>query len=112
MQFPSIGEPGAEKVLLFARVYPVLGLDSNGVRVLTRVGLVPEAKNYSAIYRGVQRLGAEYADRGCEWLLRAHLLLREHGQELCKRTRPRCDACPLARGCAFYAPSTSGRGSG
>ena len=61
MQFPSIGEPGAEKILLFARVYPVLGLDSNGVRVLTRLGLVVEAKSYAATYRGVQRLAAEFA---------------------------------------------------
>ena len=80
----------------------MLGLDSNGVRVLTRLGLVPEARSYSATYRGVQRLGTEYAVRGCEWLIRVHVLLREHGQELCKRTRPRCDACPLATQCAFF----------
>ncbi|HEY2596353.1 MAG TPA: hypothetical protein VGK33_20875, partial [Chloroflexota bacterium] len=74
MKFPSIGEPGAEKVLLFGRAYPVLGLDSNGVRVLTRLGLVSEARGYSATYRGVKRLAADHADRGIEWLLRAHLL--------------------------------------
>jgi endonuclease-3 len=101
MKFPSIGEPGAEKVLLFGHVYPVLGLDSNGVRVLTRLGLVAEARNYSTTYRGVQRLAMEFAERGIDWLLRAHLLLRQHGQELCKRTRPACDRCPLSRDCAF-----------
>jgi endonuclease-3 len=101
MKFPSIGEPGAEKILLFGRVYPVLGLDSNGVRVLTRLGLVLEARGYSATYRGVQRLAADDADRGIEWLLRAHLLLRQHGQELCKRSRPSCDRCPLNADCAF-----------
>src|SRR5438876_7529632 len=36
MRFPGIGAPGAEKILLLARSHPVLGLDSNGVRVLTR----------------------------------------------------------------------------
>jgi endonuclease-3 len=102
-KFPSIGEPGAEKILLFAHAYPVLGLDSNGVRVLTRLGLVVEAKSYAATYRGVQRLGAEFTSRGVEWLIRAHLLLRQHGQELCKRTRPMCDRCPLSVDCAFYA---------
>jgi endonuclease-3 len=103
MRFPSIGEPGAEKILLFAHVHPVLGLDSNGVRVLTRYGLVPEARSYSATYRGVQRLALDYADRGIDWLLRAHLLLRQHGQELCKRSRPACDRCPLNSDCAFFA---------
>jgi endonuclease III len=105
-KFPSIGEPGAEKLLLFAHVYPVLGLDSNGVRVLTRLGLVIEGRSYSATYRTVQRLAAEFAPRGVEWLIRAHLLLRQHGQELCKRTRPMCDRCPLSGECAFYLAAT------
>ena len=38
-KFPGIGDPGAEKILLFTRAYPVLGLDSNGLRVLLRLGL-------------------------------------------------------------------------
>jgi endonuclease-3 len=103
MQFPSIGEPGAEKILLFAHVYPVFGLDSNGVRVLTRLGLVAEARSYSATYRGVQRLAAEYAELGIDWLERAHLLLRQHGQELCRRNHPACERCPLNAECAFAA---------
>lgn len=37
----------------------------------------------------------------------AHLLLQQHGQTLCKRAAPRCDACPLARGCG-YARGASG----
>ena len=53
-KFPSIGEPGAEKILLFTRSYPVLALDSNGLRVLCRVGFAEEQKNYSATYRLVQ----------------------------------------------------------
>src|SRR5271154_4841694 len=36
--FPCIGEPGAEKILLFTKSYPVLGLDSNALRVLVRIG--------------------------------------------------------------------------
>jgi endonuclease-3 len=105
-KFPSIGEPGAEKILLFGRAYPVLGLESNGVRVLTRLGLVAEARSYSATYRDVQRLVASYTDRGYDWLIRAHLLLREHGQELCKRTKPQCPRCPLSGHCAFYTQAS------
>jgi endonuclease III len=36
-RFPSIGDPGAEKILLLTRSYPVMALDSNGLRVLCRV---------------------------------------------------------------------------
>jgi endonuclease-3 len=107
MKFPSIGEPGAEKVLLFGHVYPVLGLDSNGVRVLGRLGMVAEARSYSATYREVQRLAAAHAERGIAWLIRAHLLLRQHGQESCKRTRPACGRCPLSRECAFAAATAT-----
>ena len=37
-RFPSIGDPGAGKILLFTRSYPVMALESNGLRVLCRVG--------------------------------------------------------------------------
>jgi endonuclease III len=35
-RFPSIGDPAADKILLFTRSYPVFSLDSNGLRVLCR----------------------------------------------------------------------------
>ncbi|MDQ6669588.1 MAG: hypothetical protein M3069_02295 [Chloroflexota bacterium] len=102
-RFPSIGEPGAEKILLLARSHAVLGLDSNGVRVLTRLGMVQEAKTYAATYRAVQAAVSPYAGEGFDWLIRAHQLLRQHGQQLCRRNQPRCDRCPLSDACAFYA---------
>src|SRR5262245_47855998 len=46
-KFPGIGEPGAEKILLFTRTHPILALDSNGLRVLLRVGYGEEKKGYS-----------------------------------------------------------------
>jgi endonuclease-3 len=101
-RYPSIGEPGAEKILLFGRMHPVLGLESNAVRVLCRVGLVHEARSYSATYRDVQRLGTGLAGLGFDWLIRAHLLLRQHGRELCRRSRPMCGRCPLTDACDFY----------
>jgi endonuclease-3 len=103
MRFPSIGEPGAEKILLLGRSHPVLGLDSNGVRVLTRLGLVGEAKSYAATYRAVRAFAEPFSRNGLEWLIRAHQLLRQHGQELCRRSHPKCDRCPLTDLCAFYA---------
>src|SRR5438034_11585695 len=52
-KFPSIGEPSAEKILLFTRSYPILGLDSNGLRVVVRLGFGEEKQTYSATYRSV-----------------------------------------------------------
>jgi hypothetical protein len=51
----------------------------------------------------VQSFAQPYQDRGIDWLIRAHQLLRRHGQELCRRSRPRCAACPLTAQCAYYA---------
>jgi endonuclease-3 len=101
-KFPGIGDPGAEKILLFSRTYPALALESNGLRVLLRLGFGEEKKSYSTTYRLVQRAVEEELDREYSWLIRAHLLLRRHGQELCKRSEPFCDKCPLASDCEYH----------
>lgn len=113
-RFPSIGDPGAEKILLFTHSYPVLALESNGLRVMLRIGFAEEQKSYSASYRLVQQaltgelpshldvVKRKYPSK-CDALIAAHQLLRLHGQELCKRTRPLCEAgCPLTAECRYF----------
>lgn len=101
-KFPSIGDPGAEKILLFARAHPVLALDSNGLRVLRRLGYGREDKNYSVSYRSAQEAVAPELPLDLDWLIEAHQLLRRHGQELCKTNHPRCEACPVSGVCHYY----------
>ena len=100
-RFPSIGDLGAEKILLFTRSYPVMALDSNGLRVLCRVGFAEEQKNYSATYRLAQEAIRGQLPKDYDSLIRAHQLLRHHGQELCKRSKPLCAECPV-RVCCNY----------
>jgi endonuclease-3 len=100
-RFPGIGEPGAEKILLFSRAYPVLALESNGLRVLLRLGFGEETNSYATTYRLVQRAVEGELDGDDPWLIEAHLLLRCLGQELCRRSEPRCDGCPLAADCGY-----------
>jgi endonuclease III len=102
-RFPGIGDPGAEKILLFTRAQPVLALDSNGLRVLLRLGFGEEKRNYSATYKSVREHVEASCRRDLTWLIRAHQLLRRHGQEKCRRSEPLCGECPLVRECAFYA---------
>jgi endonuclease III len=97
--FPGIGEPGAEKILLFARAHPILALESNGLRVLLRLGFGEEKRNYAASYKSAQQAAAAQVPADCDTLIRAHQLLRRHGQEICKRSAPRCMACPLDSVC-------------
>jgi len=100
-RFPGIGDPGAEKILLLTRSSPVMALDSNGLRVLCRVGFAEEQKNYSATYRLAQDAIHGQLPRDYDSLIRAHQLLRQHGQELCKRSKPRCTECPLRNECNY-----------
>jgi len=98
-RFPGIGRPGADKILLFTGKHTVPSLESNGLRVLTRLGWVAEARNYSTTYNAAMKVLGEYVDRGAPWLVRAYQLLRKHGQETCKDKAPHCDECALAEGC-------------
>ena len=119
--FPGIGEPGAEKILLFTGRQALLAPESNGLRVLVRLGLLREETSYSKTYAASRRTAESLrAEPGV--MQEAHLLLFGHGRTLCKRTAPRCEPCPLARGCAYvqrvqsfssrHSPPPAGRSAG
>ncbi|MGH7581909.1 MAG: endonuclease III domain-containing protein [Gemmatimonadales bacterium] len=97
--FPGIGEPGAEKILLFAARQPLLAPDSNALRVLQRLGLVPARGGYAAVYAAARRLATRDLVRGIAAMQRAHVLLRHHGIEVCTRSHPACDRCALRLRC-------------
>lgn len=110
-KFPSVGDPGAEKILMLTRSHPVLSLESNGLRVLLRFGFAEEKKSYSASYRGVQLAIKEQLPSSFDALIAAHQLLRQHGQELCKRSRPLCERCPLQQECAYFQGTYTAAGA-
>ena len=100
-QFPTIGDPGAEKILLFCGLPSGLPLESNGLRVLVRLGWGRLQKSYSATYRSVQDDLRPDLPSDPDRLKQAYLLLREHGKTLCKDKAPLCHECPLARECDY-----------
>ncbi len=101
-KFPTIGDPGAEKILLFTKTAPVAAVPSNCLHVPLRLGFGQEKKNYAASYRSAQEAIRAELPEECGALLRAYLLLKRHGQELCKRSRPLCQRCPLSSDCAYF----------
>ena len=101
LQFPNIGAPGAEKILMFCGMATGLPLEWNGLRVLTRVGYGRSGKNYGAMYQSVQEAIAAELPRGAAAVSRAHLLLREHGKKICRNNGPLCHECPVEELCAF-----------
>jgi endonuclease III len=101
-RFPGIGEPGADKILLFSRAKRTLAPESNILRVLVRLGFGEEDENYGRMYRSAEKAVAPQLSGDFAWLIRAHQLLRRHGQEVCKRSVPLCEACPLTDGCRWF----------
>jgi endonuclease III len=101
-KFPSIGDPGAEKILLFSGTLPVLALDSNGLRVLLRLGFGKEDRSYAKSYRSAQAAAEVQLPKDCGALIEAYQLLRRHGQELCKTKHPRCEICPVSAKCVYF----------
>lgn len=100
-QFPGVGEPYADRILLFCGGVVSLAPDSNALRVMTRLGIVDEKKNYQSTYRAA--VAATRGElRSAADARSAHLLLRRHGQEICKRSSPRCDVCAVRAQCAWY----------
>jgi endonuclease-3 len=99
--FPSIADPGADRILLFAGIQPVAAVPSNCTGVLARVQKGREEKNYNASYREAQRMIEAEIPATFDSRIRAYLLLKRHGQELCKHTSPKCDQCTLLAVCAF-----------
>jgi endonuclease III len=104
--FHGIADPGADRILLFARISPIAAVPSNCAGVLLRIRTKATSNNYSATYREEQRIIATELPETFDARARAYLLLKHHGQQLCKRTNPKCLACPLRPHCAYAALSS------
>ena len=98
-RYPGVGAAGAERILLLCGSHAVLGLDSNALRVLLRLGFGREDKQWSRSYQSAQTAAQAELPARVPALRGAFLLLRRHGQTLCRRSAPKCSECPLQSGC-------------
>jgi endonuclease-3 len=101
--FPSIADPGADRILLFAGIAPVAAVPSNCPHVVVRIQRGQEQQNYGATYREAQEAIEVEVPEKFDARARAYLLLKRHGQEVCKRTKPKCAHCPVSSSCTFFA---------
>ena len=101
-KFPGFADPGADRILLYNRSMVTLAPESNGLRVLIRLGFAKVEKDYGRMYRCLAEAVAGDLPADFRWLIAARELLRRHGQELCKRSHPRCEVCPLSSRCAAF----------
>jgi endonuclease-3 len=106
---PNIADPGADRILLFAGIAPIAAVPSNCPHVLIRIQHGQAGENYGLNYRQAQEAIALEVPENVAARQRAYLLLKRHGQEICKRANPKCEACPVNAACAYYAGRRRGR---
>jgi endonuclease III len=109
--FPGIADPGADRVLLFAGIAPIAAVPSNGTQVLVRVLCGRERENYGVNYREAQRAIAMEVPATFDARTRAYLLVKHHGQEICKRAKPKCEECPVSSNCLFFSRRRQPKGN-
>ena len=107
--FPNIADPGADRILLFAGLSPIAAVPSNCPHVLVRIQRGQERESYSVTYREAQQMIETEIPEKFDARARAYLLLKRHGQDICKRTKPKCERCPVSSCCAFFAGNRRGR---
>jgi endonuclease III related protein len=93
----GIGPETADAITLYAARKPTFVVDAYAYRIFERLGCPPGARRYD-VYRSffLGRIGPDVQALN-EW----HALLVRHGQQVCLKSRPRCEECPLLRRCDF-----------
>lgn len=110
-KFPGIGDPGADRIILFGGIAPVPAVPSSCPQVLVRIESGEPRETYNANFRVAREIvQSEVADTFVA-RTRAYLLVQQHGQQICKRSSPKCESCPIAGSCAYFQnrPGTKAR---
>lgn len=107
-KLPGMGDPGADRILLFGEIAAVAAVPSNATQVAVRMQIGRPLNAYAKNYLAGQRLIETGVASGFAARQRAFLLLKIHGQVLCKRSRPACTLCPIAESCAFHGLESDG----
>jgi endonuclease-3 related protein len=87
----GIGPETADSILLYAGNKPLFVVDAYTKRVFSRHGIVSS----DASYDQVQRLFMGGLPRDARLYNEYHALIVRLGKERCKKSRPRCEGCPL-----------------
>jgi endonuclease-3 related protein len=87
----GIGPETADSILLYAGQRPFFVVDAYTKRILIRHGMIGNDADYGT----VQKLFMNSLPRDSRLFNEYHALIVRVGKEHCKKTVPRCDACPL-----------------
>ncbi len=87
----GVGPETADSMVLYAANRPVFVVDTYTHRILARHNIIDEYSDYYEI----QTLFMDSLEHETELFNEYHALLVCLGKEYCKKTKPRCETCPL-----------------
>lgn len=91
LSIKGIGPETADSILLYACQRPVFVVDAYTYRILLRHDLIPEDFGYEDI----QHYFMDNLEPDTGLYNEFHALLVCAGKEFCKKSKPRCERCPL-----------------
>jgi endonuclease-3 len=97
----GVGPKTADVVLLFARDFDIIPVDTHVFRVSRRIGLAPQKGGYEAVKAALE----DEIPRGKRKF--AHIALIRLGREICSARRPQHWKCPLTDLCHYYQATSS-----
>lgn len=92
---PGVGRKTANVVLGNAYSIPGLPVDTHVTRLANRLGLTKDTDAVKIEHQLCEMLPPR------DWTMFSHLLIF-HGRRICIARKPKCESCPLRKGCLYY----------
>jgi len=96
MELPGVGRKVTDIMMNFVFSEDSIAVDTHVLRVLNRLGVVSTSSAQAAADVINARTPPRFKRHAHEWLI-------QHGMKVCVARVPKCDACPLAGNCEWYA---------
>ena len=87
----GIGPETADSILLYAGGLPVFVVDAYTKRIFSRQKLLSEESDYHT----VQKIFTENLKKDVQLYNEYHALIVRLGKDFCKKTKPKCEICPI-----------------
>ena len=91
LSIKGIGPETADSILLYAGGYPTFVVDAYTKRIFSRQKLLSK----DADYHTVQKIFVENLKKDVQLYNEYHALIVRLGKDFCKKTKPRCEICPI-----------------
>jgi len=97
LSLKGIGRETTDTILLYSLDKPIFVVDNYTKRIFSRYGLIDENLDYDR----VRTFFEDRILRDVEVYKEYHALIVQLGKTFCKKREPKCESCPLSKGCGM-----------